>query len=88
MENVTKSLPLLALAALMLAGPASALSISDVDTNVRTLGVNLRVDDAGTATLTGFIEDYIEYRKIEKDVLKLDGVNCVINQLSIINGSR
>ena len=88
MKNVTKSLPLLALASLMLAGQASALSISDVDTNVVTDGVNLTIDDKGTVRLTGFIEDHLARRAIQRDVQKLDGVNCVVNQLTIISGGN
>ena len=81
MKNITKTLPALALATLMIAGSASAASITDILTPVNTSSVILTVDN-GVATLTGDVESVGEKSSLERAVMDLEGVEEVNSFLS------
>lgn len=79
----TKSLPALAMTAMIVSASASASSIKDIDTKYSAPHVNMTVDDEGTARLTGTVDNHIDKRILGDKAEALYGVDRVVNNLFV-----
>ena len=77
-----KTIPALVLTALMVAGPVSAASISDLDTVAVSTGSAILTVDGDVATLMGNVDGSYEKAVLERAALELEGVEEVRNLLS------
>lgn len=74
----------LATVALLTTTLATAVSNSDANANLSPPDVVITVDDQGTARLTGLVDSQIAKELLENDAENLDGVERVVNQLSVV----